>query len=147
MKMKIPGVTVSEAAGMGSSVEMVDTAVPVFIGYSEKAVDLDGASLTGVPKRIASLGDYEEFFGGAYRETLYVDVTQAGRGDPCRAVRQSARGHDSGADAHGALLSAQLPAAREYRALLCQWWPGLLRPVGRALRLIATARPTSAAPR
>ena len=77
MKMKIPGVTVSEAAGMGSSVEMVDTAVPVFIGYSEKAVEPDGTSLTGVPKRIASLGDYEEYFGGAYRETLYVDVTQA----------------------------------------------------------------------
>ena len=77
MKMKIPGVTVSEAAGMGSAVEMVDTAIPVFIGYSEKAVELDGTSLTGVPKRIASLGDYEEYFGGAYRETLYVDVTQA----------------------------------------------------------------------
>ena len=77
MKMKIPGVTVSEATGMGSSVEMVDTAVPVFIGYSEKAVEPDGTSLTGVPKRIASLGDYEEYFGGAYRETLYVDVTQA----------------------------------------------------------------------
>ena len=112
MKMKIPGVTVSEAVEMGSAVEMVDTAIPVFIGYSEKAVELDGTSLTGVPKRIASLRDYEDLFGGAYRETLYVDCHPGRRGEPCRAVRQSARGHDSGADAHGAVLSAQLPAAR-----------------------------------
>ena len=76
MKTKIPGVTVSEVSAMGTSVEMVDTALPVFIGYSEKAADLDGASLTGVPKRVSSLREYEELFGGAYLETLYVEVTQ-----------------------------------------------------------------------
>lgn len=76
MKTKIPGVHVSEVAEMGTTVEMVDTAIPVFIGYTEKAVDLGGTSLTRVPKRITSLREYEQSFGGAYLETLYVDVTQ-----------------------------------------------------------------------
>src|SRR5713226_9249422 len=61
---------------VGNSVEMVDTATPVFLGYTEKAVDRDGSSLTKVPKRIASLQEYAQFFGGAYLETLYVNVTQ-----------------------------------------------------------------------
>jgi phage tail sheath protein FI len=69
-------VNVSEVAEMGTTVEMVDTAIPVFIGYTEKAVDRDGSSLTKVPKRIASLQEYKQSFGGAYLETLYVDVTQ-----------------------------------------------------------------------
>jgi hypothetical protein len=75
--MKTPGVFVAEVPSLPPAVEPVDTAVPVFIGHTEKAIDLEGRSLANVPKRIGSLRDYEQFFGGAYLETLYADVTQA----------------------------------------------------------------------
>jgi phage tail sheath protein FI len=75
--MKIPGVSVEEAPFVPLAVVPVDTAIPVFIGYTEKAIDPEGCPLANVLQRIESPADYEQFFGGAYRETLYVDVTQA----------------------------------------------------------------------
>lgn len=75
--MKIPGVSVEEVPSVPPAVVPADTAIPVFIGYTEKAIDLEGRSLANVPQHIQSLRDYEQFFGGAYPETLYVNVTQA----------------------------------------------------------------------
>ncbi len=80
--MKIPGVSVEEVPSVPPAVVPADTAIPVFIGYTEKAIDLEGRSLANVPQRIQSLRDYEQFFGGAYPETLYVDVTQAAGATP-----------------------------------------------------------------
>ncbi len=59
-----PGVYIEEKSAFGSSVVPVATAVPAFIGYTQKA--LRGTkSLKNVPTRISSFADFEQFFGGA----------------------------------------------------------------------------------
>ena len=50
--MKIPGVSVEEVPSVPPAVVPADTAIPVFIGYTEKAIDLEGRSLANVPQRI-----------------------------------------------------------------------------------------------
>lgn len=62
---KTPGVYVKEISIFPPSVAQVETAIPAFIGYTEKAVR-NGESLINVPTRITSLLDYGALFGGAY---------------------------------------------------------------------------------
>ena len=50
----------------------VATAVPAFIGYTEKA-DSNGQSLAGKPWRIASLAEYQAYFGGAPSFSFRID--------------------------------------------------------------------------
>lgn len=73
---KTPGVYIEEISVFPPSVAAVETAIPAFIGYTEKAEDDDGSDLSGVPKRITSLLQYEEYFGKAVEETLDVKVAQ-----------------------------------------------------------------------
>lgn len=74
---KTPGVYIEEIPKLPPSVAQVETAIPAFIGYTEKALDLDGKSLTNKPTRILSLLEYETFFGGAQAETnLEITLTQ-----------------------------------------------------------------------
>jgi phage tail sheath protein FI len=63
-----PGVYVEEISLLPPSIAEVESAVPAFIGYTEKAVDPKGNSLTNVPTRIESLRDYESLFGVALTE-------------------------------------------------------------------------------
>lgn len=78
MNYKTPGVYVEEISKLPPSIAQVETAIPAFIGYTEKAVDLRGQPLLNEPKRITSLFDYERFFGFAAAETgLKVSVTGA----------------------------------------------------------------------
>ena len=65
---KIPGVYIEEVAGAFPSVVAVESAVPVFIGYTEKALDVTAQSLTNVLTRITSLLDYERYYGKAVNE-------------------------------------------------------------------------------
>ncbi|MEO1517069.1 MAG: phage tail sheath C-terminal domain-containing protein [Bacteroidota bacterium] len=60
---KTPGVYVEEISIFPPSVASVETAVPAFIGYTEKA-DKGGESLSMKPTRIRSLVEYKEWFGG-----------------------------------------------------------------------------------
>lgn len=63
-ELKTPGVYVEELPGFPPSIAGVPTAIPAFIGYSEKAIEPDsGASLENQPTQIASLIDYQTFFG------------------------------------------------------------------------------------
>jgi phage tail sheath protein FI len=58
-----PGVYIEEKSAFSSSVVPVATAVPAFVGYTQKA--LRGTkSLKNVPTRISSFAEYEQFFGG-----------------------------------------------------------------------------------
>ena len=61
--MKTPGVYIVEESAFPSSVVEVATAVPAFIGYTEKA-DNKGRSLSNRPWRITSLSEYLTYFGG-----------------------------------------------------------------------------------
>src|SRR5437867_808062 len=67
--IKTPGVYVNEIPSFPPSIAQVATAIPAFIGYTEKAIDSRGKSLNLVPKRITSILEYQQFFGGAPKET------------------------------------------------------------------------------
>ena len=59
-----PGVYIEEKSSFGTSVVPVQTAIPAFIGYTQKAVR-GSKDLTNVPTKISSFGQFEELFGGA----------------------------------------------------------------------------------
>lgn len=61
---KTPGVFIQEENAFPGSVIAVETAIPVFIGYTEVATWND-KSLIGIPTRIRSFNEYVERFGGA----------------------------------------------------------------------------------
>lgn len=73
---KTPGVYVEEIVKFPPSVAQVETAIPAFIGYTEKATKKIENDLHRIPTRITSLLDYETYFGLAYPEdTISVNVT------------------------------------------------------------------------
>jgi phage tail sheath protein FI len=57
--LKTPGVYINEIDAFPPSVAQVATAIPAFIGFTEKA------PAPRAPKRIKSLLEYQEIFGGA----------------------------------------------------------------------------------
>ena len=59
-----PGVYIEEKSSFGSSVVPVQTAVPAFVGYTEKA-NRGSKSLMNKPTKISSFGQFVELFGGA----------------------------------------------------------------------------------
>ena len=75
--MKTPGVYIVEESAFPSSVVEVATAVPAFIGYTERA-DNQGRSLTNRPWRITSMSEYHTYFGGA-PSPLFALSEQAGQ--------------------------------------------------------------------
>ncbi|MGD8588097.1 MAG: phage tail sheath C-terminal domain-containing protein [Chromatiales bacterium] len=61
-QMKTPGVYIVEKNAFPNSVVEVATAVPAFIGYTEKA-DNKGKSLANKPWRITSMSEFHNYFG------------------------------------------------------------------------------------
>ncbi len=59
---KTPGVYIEEISKFPPSVAEVETAIPVFIGYTQQAVK-NGSSLANIPTKISSLMEYESYFG------------------------------------------------------------------------------------
>jgi phage tail sheath protein FI len=59
-----PGVYIEEKSAFASSVVPVGTAIPVFLGYTQKA-SRGTKSLKNVPTRLSSFAEFEQFFGGA----------------------------------------------------------------------------------
>ncbi|MCF6350634.1 MAG: phage tail sheath subtilisin-like domain-containing protein [Flavobacteriaceae bacterium] len=74
MAYKTPGVYVEEIVKFPPSVAQVETAIPAFIGYTEKATDKINGDLKGKPTRITSMLAYETYFGFAKPETT-IKVT------------------------------------------------------------------------
>ena len=68
MDYKTPGVYIEEKSTLPPSVVGVETAIPVFIGYTQTALDARQQSLLNVPKKITSMLEYERFFGKAVPE-------------------------------------------------------------------------------
>jgi phage tail sheath protein FI len=74
---KTPGVYVEEIPKFPPSVAPVATAIPAFIGYTEKAMALVAGDLLLKPKRIDSLVEYEQYFGFAQPETnITVEIAE-----------------------------------------------------------------------
>jgi len=59
---KTPGVYIEEISKFPPSVAEVETAIPVFIGYTQQALK-NGNSIANVPTKISSLLEYENYFG------------------------------------------------------------------------------------
>ena len=81
---KTPGVYIEEIPKLPPSVAQVETAIPVFIGYTQRS-GLEGAPLpTDVidtisvteAKRITSLLEYETYFGRGVNETITVRIDE-----------------------------------------------------------------------
>lgn len=72
--LKTPGVYIEEVPKFPPSVAQVETAIPAFIGYTEKAKDVKDDDLHLKPTRIVSLLEYETYFGYAQQETA-IEVT------------------------------------------------------------------------
>ncbi len=67
----IPGVYVEEITKFPPSVAAVETAIPAFIGYTERRLGTDGSELDpNSPVRISSLTEFETRFGFAPRLTV-----------------------------------------------------------------------------
>ncbi len=73
---KNPGMYIGEIANLPAIVAL-ETAIPAFIGYTQKARELELGDLVFVPTRITSLTEYEHFFGGLVSETLTVNIDDA----------------------------------------------------------------------
>jgi hypothetical protein len=69
-----PGVYVEEIPKFPPSIAPVETAIPAFIGYTEKA-ERNGESLNLKPTRIESIAEYEALFGGGPSQdvVIYLD--------------------------------------------------------------------------
>ncbi|SEF43668.1 phage tail sheath C-terminal domain-containing protein [Vibrio hangzhouensis] len=75
--MKTPGVYIVEKNAFPNSVVEVATAVPAFIGYTQKAVN-GGKSLSNVPWRITSMSEFRQYFGGAPLPTFEISEAEEG---------------------------------------------------------------------
>ncbi len=69
MNYKTPGVYIEEIPKLPPSIAQVETAIPAFIGYTEKSIDDTGDDLKNEPKRISSMLEYERLFGFPFEET------------------------------------------------------------------------------
>lgn len=84
---KTPGVYVEEIPKFPPSVAAVDTAIPAFIGYTQRADNVVAGDLTLKPKRIESLVEYEQYFGGAQPETeLTVSIEETTLATPGKSA-------------------------------------------------------------
>ncbi|OUP35619.1 phage tail sheath C-terminal domain-containing protein [Bacteroides sp. An19] len=73
---KTPGVYIKEQNAFGNSIVEAETAIPVFIGLTKKA--LDGTeSLLEKPVRISSMTEYEKYFGEPQVHSYIVSVTDS----------------------------------------------------------------------
>lgn len=70
--MKTPGVYIVEKNAFGNSVVEAETAIPAFIGYTEKAEN-GNDNLTNIPWKISSMTEYVQYFGGAPSIDLTLD--------------------------------------------------------------------------
>jgi phage tail sheath protein FI len=74
---RTPDVYVEEISVFPPSVAEVGTAIPAFIGYTEKAVDpAGGRPLLMVPTKIRSMKEFEDAFGFANSETIAITVNE-----------------------------------------------------------------------
>lgn len=71
---KTPGVYVEEITTLPASVAGVETAIPAFVGYVQKA-DRDGEGIPMfTPTRITSFLEYQAIFGGADSQEFNIEV-------------------------------------------------------------------------
>lgn len=70
---KTPGVYIKEKNAFGNSVVEAETAIPAFIGFTQKAVNGD-KSLLNQPWKITSMTEFTTYFGGAPLADFKLEV-------------------------------------------------------------------------
>ena len=83
IKLATPGVYVQEISTFPPSVAEVETAIPAFIGYSEKALKA-GVDLKKIPTKVTDFSQYTLWFGGPQPEaadSIVVTVADDGTGN------------------------------------------------------------------
>ncbi|MET0637498.1 MAG: phage tail sheath C-terminal domain-containing protein [Chitinophagaceae bacterium] len=75
---KTPGVYVEEKQRLPPSIASVETAIPVFVGYTQIAQWRQPDDLRNKPKRIVSMLEYVRFFGGPDPEKESLSISIAG---------------------------------------------------------------------
>ncbi len=72
---KTPGVYIEEISTLPASIAAVETAIPAFIGYTQRATENgDDTALEFKATRISSLLEYEEIFGGPNNEDIPISI-------------------------------------------------------------------------
>ncbi|MEM7510098.1 MAG: phage tail sheath C-terminal domain-containing protein [Bacteroidota bacterium] len=88
---KTPGVFIEEIVKFPPSIAAVETAIPAFIGYTEKATEKIEGDLIKVPTKITAIEDYNRLFGRAEAETGFTvqitDQIDAASGQLLRQVQ------------------------------------------------------------
>ncbi len=80
--MKTPGVYIVEKNAFPNSVVEVATAVPAFIGHTEKAIN-GNKSLVNKPYRITSMAEFHSYFGGTPHPGFKInEMGEGGAGEP-----------------------------------------------------------------
>ncbi|HAS46049.1 MAG TPA: phage tail sheath family protein [Microscillaceae bacterium] len=101
MDYNVPGVYVEEVSTIPPSVAGVATAIPAFVGYTEKALDKNGTSFPAsevVIRRVDTMLEYEQYFGSKPR---YARFTMASDGT---LQRKQADGTTDAAELHSHLM-------------------------------------------
>ena len=75
------GVFIEEESALTPLVKEVDTALPAFVGYTEKASRRFPGDLILVPTKVQSLKDFENHFGYPYENELEIEVVVDPDGD------------------------------------------------------------------
>jgi phage tail sheath protein FI len=84
---KTPGVYIEEIPNLPASIVPVETAIPAFVGYTEKA-ERGGKSITNVPTTVSSLLDFQRYFGaGPKLDNIEVELDT--NNNVTNAVRKS----------------------------------------------------------
>jgi len=73
--MKTPGVYIVEKNAFDNSVVEAETAIPAFIGYTDK-VENGNDNLKNKPFKISSMTEFVKYFGGAPKLKFDVDITK-----------------------------------------------------------------------
>lgn len=114
-----PGVYVNEIPSFANSVVGVATAVPLFVGYTGCAGDpVTGASLYNTPVPIASMADYQQYFGGAAPQAFGVVPAPFGATPELSAYRTDGGAGTYAVESAGFDLVPAVPASGPDQFLL-----------------------------
>lgn len=109
-QMKTPGVYIVEKNAFPNSVVQVPTAVPVFIGHTEKAEN-GAKSLTNKPWKITSMVEYFNYFGGPPTPLFKMVEKQPASAKPDAKPAEAKAPDAKAADAKPAETKPAQPAA------------------------------------
>lgn len=81
-----PGVYIEEISTLPASVAAVATAIPAFVGYTEKKIRNGQTIPDNRPVRVTSMLEFIEIFGRAFNENLDITLTEPNPGETSVAI-------------------------------------------------------------